>query len=579
MEEEKNSGALLLGWISQLREGILALDATVTQFKALDSYLREFQAIINTFAEKTGQGIVLVQDDRYIWANRTACDIFGYSLDEVLELSPEDTTLPTLRDKYGARVKMLLAGDYLDEADEWPVLRKDRTIKYVSAFGYRVTFMLKPALMVFFYDITESKNVQAQLELRAELLDLVSDAILLMEPSGKIVYANEASCDLTGYTREELLGMSVQNLGAPEFMHRLNIRIKQFSEHKESRYRALSLRKDGAKIPIEIRGKVVKQGGRPYLLGVAREIVSECVPGNGVPVRRETVMIKWKTRVTDLLGCKYPILQGAIARLGDWRFAAAVAEAGAHGTITASISKTPQQLREDIKQCRKATSGSFGVNLSIGICPQIDEMLDVCIEERVAVETSVYKPDALAPRIKQAGLKWIHKAARVKDAVHAQELGPDAIILVGLEGAGIKNPEQLPTMTTILWGRKNISLPLIAAGGIGDANGFLGALALGADGVMMGSVFMVTQECQISAKDKQQIIQLSPDNPELRKYVMGGIQDKGPAASNPDEIDWARVVSFGVTGMKKVPTVKELIEGIVTDAEAIIGRWEFLKSA
>ena len=133
-------------------------------------------------------------------------------------------------------------------------------------------------------------------------------------------------------------------------------------------------------------------------------------------------------------------------------------------------------------------------------------MLDVCIEEKVPVETSAYKPDALAPRIKEAGLKWLHKAARIKDAVHAQDLGVDAIILVGTEGAGIKNPEQLPTMTTILWGMRKLRVPIIAAGGIGDARGFLGALALGAEGVMMGSAFMTTKECPISDESKEKMV-------------------------------------------------------------------------
>lgn len=285
----------------------------------------------------------------------------------------------------------------------------------------------------------------------------------------------------------------------------------------------------------------------------------------------------WKTKVTELLGCEYPILQGAIAGVGNWKLAAAVAQAGAHGTMTASVSKTPYQLREDIRQCRQATDGSFGVNLSIGMCPQIDEMLDVCIEERVVVETSVYKPDALAKRIKDADLKWLHKAARVKDAVHAQDMGADAIILVGLEGAGVKNPEQLPTMTTILWGRKNISVPLIAAGGIGDAHGFLGALALGADGVMMGSIFMVSQECEIRVADKQKMLQLSMDNSELRKYVLSAVQEKSSTATNTGEIDWTGVVSFGVTSLERVATVKELIGSIIRDAEKIAETWEFLK--
>ncbi|MBN1374799.1 MAG: nitronate monooxygenase [Dehalococcoidia bacterium] len=288
-------------------------------------------------------------------------------------------------------------------------------------------------------------------------------------------------------------------------------------------------------------------------------------------------MISWKTRVTDLLGCRYPILQGAIVGLGSWRFAAAVADAGAWGTITASTSKTPEKLREDIRQCREATQGVWGVNLSIGICPRIDEMLEVCIEEKVTVETSAYKPDALAPRIKQAGLTWIHKTARVKDAVHAQEMGPDAIIVVGLEGAGLKSPEQLPTMTTILWGKKNISVPFIAAGGIGDARGFLGALALGADGVMMGSAFMVTKECQISEEAKKRILDINPDTPDLRKYVMTGVQPKGSLPSN-HELDWARAVSFGATYARSVPTVRELIEGIVEEAEKILGECQSLKT-
>jgi NAD(P)H-dependent flavin oxidoreductase YrpB (nitropropane dioxygenase family) len=288
--------------------------------------------------------------------------------------------------------------------------------------------------------------------------------------------------------------------------------------------------------------------------------------------------MEWKTKVTDLLGCKYPILQGAIVRLGDWRFAAAVTNAGAWGTITASASNTPEKLREDIRSCRKATKGAFGVNLTIGICPRIEEMLEVCVEEKVTVETSAYKPDALAQRIKQAGLKWIHKAARVKDAVHAQEFGPDAIILVGLEGAGLKSSEQLPTMTTILWGRKNITRPLIAAGGIGDAHGFLGALGLGADGIMMGSAFLVTKECQISDEAKGRIIKLDPGNPDLRKFVMTGTQDRSGPIPGAEEMDWARAVSFASTYADGIPTVKELIEGIVTGAEKILDSWQFLKN-
>jgi NAD(P)H-dependent flavin oxidoreductase YrpB (nitropropane dioxygenase family) len=289
--------------------------------------------------------------------------------------------------------------------------------------------------------------------------------------------------------------------------------------------------------------------------------------------------MEWKTKITDLLGCRYPILQGAMEKLGGWKFAACVAETGAHGTITASISRTPQQLRDDIKRCKDATGGSFGVNLSIGLCPQIDEMLDICIEERVPIETSVYKPDALALRIKQSGLPWIHKSARIKDAMHAQEQGANAIILVGLEGAGIKSPEQLPTMTTILWGRKKLSVPLIAAGGIGDAHGFLGALALGAEGIMMGSAFLATREAPIDDEAKEKIIGLTPDDAELRKRVMIPVRFTGnrDAPADDREIDWSKAVSFAAGVVDHIPSMKDLVEGIVKGAEAILNGRHFLK--
>ncbi len=301
--------------------------------------------------------------------------------------------------------------------------------------------------------------------------------------------------------------------------------------------------------------------------------------------------MEWKTRVTELLGCRYPVLQGAMARLGTWQFAAEVAKAGAHGTITASVSKTPQALRDDIKRCKEASAGSrgtFGVNLSIGICPEIEKMLEVCIEERVPVETSVYKPDALAPRIKAGGLKWIHKAARVKDAVHAQEVGAQAIIMVGLEGAGIKSPEQLPTMTTTIWGRRHISVPLIASGGIGDAHGLVAALGMGADGIMMGTAFLVTKECPISDSAKKKLLTLRPDNPEVRQRVMSagapwrppqpGTQPAAEPYTVTEEGEWRGEVSFAMGVIDRVPTVNEFIDGIMTGAENIINSWEFLKN-
>ncbi len=320
--------------------------------------------------------------------------------------------------------------------------------------------------------------------------------------------------------------------------------------------------------------------------------------------------MEWKTRVTELLGVKYPILQGALMGLGNWKFAAAVANAGAYGCITAAVSRTPERLREDIKRCRDATSGAFSVNLSFSSCPRIEEMLEVCIEERVPVETAVYKPDSLVPRIKEGGLQWIHKTARVKDALHAEKLGADAVIVVGLEGIGFKNPQQLPTMLTTILGKREIKVPFIVAGGLGDARGFLGALAMGADGIMMGTAFMCTKECPASDAVKAAMIRARPDDPYLRNRVLGTVdpkayeevtklQGKVPLQEwlrmlervNLKEDNWKsyakteglsepeliKMVSLAVAFIDHVSTVKEFIDGIIHGAEEILDGSPVLK--
>ncbi|MFC1978072.1 NAD(P)H-dependent flavin oxidoreductase [Chloroflexota bacterium] len=321
--------------------------------------------------------------------------------------------------------------------------------------------------------------------------------------------------------------------------------------------------------------------------------------------------MEWKTKVTELFGCKYPILEGAYAGFGTWKFAAAVAEAGAHGCITAATSRTPERLRQDIRKCRDATDGSFGVNLSLGSTLKNPEaMLEVCIEEGVPVETAVSNPAALAPRIKEAGLKWIHKTARVKDAIHAEKLGADAVIVVGLEGTGFKSAEQLPTMLTTIWAKKELKVPFIASGGIGDARGFLGALGMGADGIMMGTAFMITKECPLKDSLKQQMAQTAPDNAQLRHkclsvadpkeleevmklrgtmpqaqwlWMLEQVNLKNPnwrdPSIRPAPVDKElRVVSLAATVVDRVLTVKEMVDGIIQGAEELLDSFEFLKT-
>jgi len=321
--------------------------------------------------------------------------------------------------------------------------------------------------------------------------------------------------------------------------------------------------------------------------------------------------VKWKTRLTELLNCDYPILQGALSRIGNWKFAAAVSETGAHGCLTAAVSMTPEKLRDDIRRCKDATDKDFSVNITVGMCPHIDKMLDVCLEEGIEViETAVFTADEYGKRIKDAGRKWIHKTATLKHALHAQKQGADALIMVGLEGIGFKNVQQLPTMTTIAWASRHINVPIIAAGGIGDARTFLGALALGAEGVMMGTAFMATRECPISDRFKEKMVNAFPDNPHLRNRVLAPpnpgdyeavMKKRGemplpnwltalervmlkhddweiaPEMWNEDYDRLSSMMSFGVTYVDNIPTVKEFVDNIIEGAENIINGWEFLK--
>jgi len=317
--------------------------------------------------------------------------------------------------------------------------------------------------------------------------------------------------------------------------------------------------------------------------------------------------MNWKTRVTELLGSKYPIVQGAFGGFGTSTLAAPVSEAGGFGIITASALRTPERLREDIRKARSMTDRPFGVNLSIGLCPSIDEMREVAIEERVPVIfTAAYRADDHARRIKEAGLKWVHKVVTVKHALAAERHGADAVVIVGLEGTAFKNVNQLPTLVGITTAARLMKVPLIAAGGIGDARGFLAALAMGAEGIYMGTRFLATRECPVSERYKQKLVQAEPWDPEFRDRCLAPpkaeeynkvIGEKGDISQDhwlqrleqvflkqspaDREIDWEtdfdtevalRIAggSLAVGVIDSVPTVKELIDTIVREAEQIL---------
>ncbi len=241
-------------------------------------------------------------------------------------------------------------------------------------------------------------------------------------------------------------------------------------------------------------------------------------------------MAEWNTRFTDLVGCKYPIIQGAYGGFGRATIAGPVSKAGGLGIITAGACGTPDVLRQDIEQVRAMTNEPFGVNISVGLCKDPVGMLDVIIETKVPVFfTAAYKAEELGVRAKAAGIPWVHKVATVVHAEAAQRQGAEAVVLVGLEGAGFKNVTQLPTLINIPSAVNMLKVPVIAAGGIGDSRSFLAALGLGAEAAYLATAFMATTECPISKRYKQVLIDSVPWDPTVR--------DRCLAPPKPEEYD------------------------------------------
>ncbi|MCP4630606.1 MAG: nitronate monooxygenase [bacterium] len=308
----------------------------------------------------------------------------------------------------------------------------------------------------------------------------------------------------------------------------------------------------------------------------------------------------WKTRITERLGIQYPIIEGAMVGLGTVDLAAAISEAGGLGMINGWMLRTPEKLRKVIHKARSLTNRPFAVNFS----PTMDEallpMLDVAIEEKVPIiETAGSRAIDFGEKIKEAGLVWIHKAYTLKHAIRSELDGADAVVMMGVEGAGLKTPTMLTTFVTIAMAAKQLSIPIIAAGGIGDARTFLGALALGAEAVTMGSVFCAVKECPLADHRKQVLVEADPYDPKWRDPILttpklDGLQTaiesegrkdvllavgKAEDVGIPKEAGTASI-SLAIGFINDVLTAKELIDKIIGEAEEILtsggmGGWRF----
>ncbi len=219
-------------------------------------------------------------------------------------------------------------------------------------------------------------------------------------------------------------------------------------------------------------------------------------------------------RVTELFGIEYPVIAGGMVWCSGWRLAAAVSNAGGLGLLGAG-SMHPETLIEHIDKMKAATTKPWGINVPL-MYPEIEKLMDIIIEKGVKIVfTSAGSPKKFTARLHEAGIKVAHVVSSSKFAKKCEEAGVDAVVAEGFEAGGHNGREETTTMALIPQVREAISLPLIAAGGIGSGKAMLAAMALGAEGVQIGTLFAVSEESSASDAFKQMCVNLGEDGTML----------------------------------------------------------------
>lgn len=218
-----------------------------------------------------------------------------------------------------------------------------------------------------------------------------------------------------------------------------------------------------------------------------------------------------KTRITEMFGIRYPILQGGMQWVGRAELAAAVSNAGALGILTALTQSSPEDLAREVRQCREMTDRPFGVNLTI--LPTIKpvpyaEYLQAALESGVKViETAGRSPEEFIPAIKAAGAKVIHKCTSVRHSLKAEAVGCDAVSVDGFECAGHPGEDDVTNLILLPAAATRLKIPMVASGGIGTGAQMAAAFALGAEGINMGTRFVATQEAPVHDSVKQAMVE------------------------------------------------------------------------
>ena len=316
-----------------------------------------------------------------------------------------------------------------------------------------------------------------------------------------------------------------------------------------------------------------------------------------------------KTRITEMLGIEHPIIQGGMHYVGFAELAAAVSNAGGLGIITGLTQKTAPDLANEIARCRDMTDRPFGVNLTFLpslAAPDYPAYVKAIIDGGVKiVETAGRNPQAVLPHLKDAGITVIHKCTSVRHSLKAQEIGCDAVSVDGFECGGHPGEDDIPNMILLPRAADELEIPFVASGGMADARSLVAALAMGAEGMNMGTRFIATQEAPVHERVKQAIVAASELDTRL---VMRPLRNTERVLTNDaverllvkerergadltfDDIReevagvYPRIMLDGdmdagawscgmVAGLiHDIPTCRELIDRIMREADALIRR-------
>ena len=318
-----------------------------------------------------------------------------------------------------------------------------------------------------------------------------------------------------------------------------------------------------------------------------------------------------KTRITELFGIEHPIIQGGMHYVGYAELASAVSNAGGLGIITALTQPTPEDLSREISRCHQMTDKPFGVNLTFlpaFATPPYPEFIDAIIDGGVRiVETAGRNPAAYLPRLKEAGVKIIHKCTSVRHSLKAQSIGCDAVSVDGFECGGHPGEDDIPNMILLPRAAEELSIPLVASGGLANGRSLVASLALGADGINMGTRFIATKEAPVHENVKralvaateldtrlimrplrntervlsnaavEKILQIEREKAaagevigieDVRHLVAGSENRKVLQQGEMDAGAWSCGMVAGL--IHDIPSCKQLIDGIMAEAHVLI---------